>query len=361
LFSSKLFPPFRIFLPVQLTECLEGREVLVRALQDHLGCCSNKEDSIAFQDYLNTADSITLKEISLIFSENLERMVTNKFGNYVIQKLCFREPEFLELTLKFMKENFDLLIKNEFSSRVMQALVDISKKFRDFCLTKFKVSLHRTLTSISTVFLFSAVIKATQDFRETTFLREMVRKNPYLLECKYLKRVMVSYVDNCPKAELDEIIKVLNFRGNLCNYLEDKYSAYIALMLIQRGDAGTIDELITLISKNPIKLFGSKFAGFILTKVIELNDHKLNSKILDALFQVSPILFRKLIHQTSLDTGCFFLYLLLGIKPLESYLMRHVESLLHSLPRNFFIQLLGKDRLQQKRLYFSGLNSRLTR
>lgn len=312
-------------------------------------CCSNKEDSIAFQDFLQNADSKTLDEIGEYFSENLEVLLTDKFGNYTVQKLCYRDPKFLEKTAGFLEANLESLIDNEFASRVMQALVDLSPEFREFCLLKFKNSLPGILTSISAVFLISAVIKSTTDFEDLAFLREMISVNPSLLDCRYLKRVMVSYVDNCPDSELPAIIKALNFRGNLCTFLDDKYSAYIVLMLVQRGETGTIDELITTIKQNPVQLFGSKFAGFLLTKILELNDHDLSTAILTSQLAITPTNFRRLVQTTSMDTGHFFLYLLLSIKPLARTQVQSVQNLLDCLPRPLFAAPVQRTRAQAKK------------
>lgn len=326
-----------------LQDLVGDRDQLIRF------CCSNKEDSIAFQDFLQEADSKTLGEIGQYFSEKLEELLTDKFGNYTVQKLCYRQEEFLEQAAAFLRSRFESLVDNEYASRVMQALVDLSPSFRAFCLAKFKNSLPGILTSISAVFLISAVIKSTQDFEELAFLREMITTNPSLLECRYLKRVMVSYVDNCPDSELVDIIRALKIRGNLCSFLDDKYSAYIVLMLVQRGDKGTIQELITTIKQNPALLFGSKFAGFLLTKVIELSDNDLNTAILASQLTITPINFRRMVQSTSLDTGHFFLYLVLSIKPLARHQVQYVQNLLNALPTPFNSTPSQKARAQIKK------------
>lgn len=311
----------------------------VASLRDSIGdkirlvqfCCSSKEDSLCFQDFLQDADPKTVDRIGQIFSESLDILVTDKFGNYTVQKLCHRHGGFMDFVSAYLSNDFEALIDNEYASRVMQALVDLSPKFRLFCLRKFKSCLPGILTSISAVFLMSAVIKSTKEFGELAFLRNMLSKNPSLLECRYLKRVMVSYVDNCPDLELAEIIKALNFRKNLCTFLDDKYSAYIVLMLVQRGDQGTIEELIATISCDPVQLFDAKFTGFLLTKILELNDAQLVSAILTTLISVSPADFRRLVQSTSIDTGYFLMYLLLSIKPLARQQVQHVQNLLDTI------------------------------
>ena len=93
----------------------------------------------------------------------------------------------------------------------MQVLVVLSRDFRLFSLEFFRNHIDLCRDNLSAVFLLATAIKESDSPEEFSFMRETVRNHLHeLMQQKYLKRVLVCYIEKADKAELDFIYEALS-------------------------------------------------------------------------------------------------------------------------------------------------------
>lgn len=133
------------------------------------------------------------------------KLITHKFGSYVLQKLLSKDDLTMDLLMAYCLENFNSLILNEYSSRVMQSLIEKSSDFRKKALEKFEANFDLSLSKTTSVFLLISCIKCAEDSREYRFLILKLRSSPCLIGLKIFQRVLLAYVQHCSIGELGEV------------------------------------------------------------------------------------------------------------------------------------------------------------
>lgn len=295
-------------------------------------CMSEKEISVSFQAYIESCSEEEVNQICSWVYTNMSQMIVHQYGNYIVQKLIKRSPSFLKTVTSYCQTRFFDLASNEFSSRVMQTLVEMSKEFRTFCLKSFKSDLSNFAQSISAVFLLSVAIRCSPSDAEYSFVKDaLLRNTKKWLGNKYLKRIIVSYLQNCSPQGLDAIFKGLRVESTFLKFLDDKYSCYMLLMFIERHHAMTKSHLLKRLQTDLRGLLSTKFFRFFYSKILKCGESLL---IADINYQLEKVCsrdnFEKLLSEENLF---FFAYMLANsckedsINVLQSFLASFGDTL----------------------------------
>lgn len=251
-----------------------------QAMQEILVFCSKgKEHSIAVQDHLDLIPEKDIAVLGELAQQKLWSLIYDRYANYTVQKIASLNHSFRHCLVAFCKRSFAKLAANEFSSRVMQSLAELSDDFRYYCHEYFRQKPKALQSHISTVFLAASAIRSSKSQSEFAFYGKMLQKRPKLLNCKYFKRIIVSYIEKCEPDELERVYINLNIQGRVSKLLDDKYYAYIILMLVQRHSPSMIAELSKEYKLNFKKTISAKFTGFLLTKLVDRDDSTTLSKV----------------------------------------------------------------------------------
>ena len=287
-----------------------------------------KEESLAIQDHLDSLAEHDLMIIGKLAEQKIWSLIVDRYANYAIQKIAFLNKEFQQILVHICTKHFIKLAESEFASRVMQSLAEHSDEFRHFCHDQFKNRPKCLQSHISAVFLAASAIRSSKNQAEFIFYRQMLERKPRLLGCKYYKRIIVSYIEKCDNEELERMYRNLCIRGQVTKLLEDKYYAYIILMLVERDSPSMLSELKKEFSSNFAKTFKARFSGFLLTKMVERD----NRKTLSFTHQLLISADVGAVHElgSSESFAILFIYTLLASANLKIGLSAKAASLLKS-------------------------------
>lgn len=252
---------------------------------------ANKKVSLAFQQLVWTCWFGQFPELEKTVINQIGTLIVHPLGNYVLQKVVERDPAIKILTEDFCKKMFSDLCQNQFASRVIQGLIETSEDFRQFATGFFRQNAWEFKDSMPAVYLLVAVIKCSSSDKELDFIREMVSTRlTEVMDSKYLKRVVVSYLIKVNKQLLPEMFSLfkLKQKTNLVKLFNDKFLSYIFLTFACREYQAAIDLLAVYIKDHFKQLLRTKHFMFVILKVITVEtvadiSHPNNSSIIDGL------------------------------------------------------------------------------
>lgn len=231
---------------------------------------SNKHTSVCLQQLLAVvhAGSDTSPIISCA-ANNLPLLITDPYGNYVIQKLVARNSGFLRLAENYCVKHFASLYCNEFASRLMQLLIGISPDFRSLAAYFFRENLHACVNGISAVFLATSILRSWNHVNQIDFviynLKYDLRES---LQSKYMKRILVVYLESAPDSMLETTFELLRFETELLDHLNDKYLAFSFYYFILRGYQPAAWLLRDRIKNNLSNLLFTKHFKYLLIRLL---------------------------------------------------------------------------------------------
>ena len=88
---------------------------------------------------------------------------------------------------------------------------------------------------------------------------------------KYFKRVLVSYIEFCSQAQVEEMAVRLKTVEGAKNSLEDRYMSFILLMFIKRQHQPVLKKVLWLIKTSIDDLFNKTNFKFIMMKCLDQN------------------------------------------------------------------------------------------
>lgn len=257
--------------------------------------CKGKTQSLKFQEFVSACSESTLKKIKHRVVPDLQFILKNDYGNYLIQRIIKRDPSFSALLeAYFKKEFFDLAI-NEYSSRAMQSLLYQSDAFRLFVLKTLEKRIDLCYTHISVAFLLSVSIAQAKGLPEIEFYRNLIlTKIESVLASKFMKRVAVSLLEKLRNSDLDIVFEKLNIGCNLEKYLSDKYYTYILLVFVQNCHSRTMTSLVGLIQYKLFDLLQTKYFKFMMLSLVQQERTQAVFVINSALSRACPYQLQKL-------------------------------------------------------------------
>jgi len=257
--------------------------------------CKGKTQSLKFQDFVTSCSDSTLKLIKQRVIPDLEFILKNDYGNYLIQRIIKRDPSFSALLETFFKREFISLAVNEFSSRAMQSLLYQSESFRRFVLETLENRIDLCYSHISAAFLLSVSIAQATHRSEIEFYRNLVLNNiEKVLASKFMKRVAVSLLEKLDHQDLDLVFERLNIGCNLEKYLSDKYYTYILLVFVEKCHSKTMNSLVGLVRYSLSNILKTKYFKFMMLSLVQQNRTSAVSAMSTALAEACPYQLQKL-------------------------------------------------------------------
>lgn len=246
---------------------------------------SNKHTSVCLQQLLAVVQvgSDSSPIISCVVN-NLAFLIVNPYGNYVIQKLVVRNNTLLRLAEDFCIKHFAQLYDNEFASRLMQLLIEISPDFRTIAAYFFKENLQACVNGISAIFLATSILRSWNHVNQLDFVIYNLKYNlRESLQNKYMKRILVVFLDIAPDSMLETTFGLLRFETELLEHLNDKYLAFACYYFIRRGYQPAIRLLRDLISFKLCNLLVTKHFKYVMIRL--LNNPLLKKGCLGSIIQ----------------------------------------------------------------------------
>ncbi len=235
---------------------------------------ADKMTSFAFQQFIHTCWFGQFWKVKKVVIENLDWLATHQLGNYVVQKLLLRDRDIRRLITELCQDNFEIYCLNEYASRVMQTLVEVSENFRYFVVCRFTNDPWSCTANIAAVFLASAVIKFSVDFKDVDFVRAMVRSDlREVLACKNMKRVLMTYCECCPLATLHELYEELGLYHGLAHICNNKILTYVFLSFLFRDHPAAKQQLAQGVHTHLPTLQKTKFFRFLLERAVKSRSH----------------------------------------------------------------------------------------
>src|SRR3990167_9452578 len=243
-------------------------------------CTDTKENSLSVQQFLEQCSRVEISKFGRLFEAHYGELITHRIGNYILKKLVELDPVVtLPMLAEYCHLRFTSLMKNEYSGRVIQSLIEACPLFRRRALEFFSDNFSECLENTAVVFLIISAIRCSPLSSETSFVKGALRQNPNLLGIKVFQRVLVSYVQNCDEACLEEVSSLINPEVNLRRLLNEKFSTYIILTLLQRKVDLITHILLRSIRTDIEELFETKFFKLLISKLFELKDERLTETI----------------------------------------------------------------------------------
>jgi Pumilio-family RNA binding repeat len=270
-------------------------------------CTETKENSLRLQCFLERCSPAETRRVGGIIEPYYGELITHRIGNYVLKKLVELDNEVtLPSLAEYCHSRFTVLIKNEYSSRVIQSLIEANEEFRRFTLKYFAEHFHECLENTAVVFLIISAIRFAQDSTETSFVKDTLKRSPQLLGIKVFQRVLVSYVQHCDSQSLEEVSTLIKPEINLRRLLNEKFSTYIILTLLQRKVEIITQILCRAIRTDIEELFETKFFKLLINKLFELKQEDLSERLSSHLTSLSTSQLLKLASRSSYFL--FYLY-----------------------------------------------------
>lgn len=251
-------------------------------------CVCSKEYSMAIQKYIDASSEIEMAKMLSAISSKLSTLSTDKFGNYVIQKLVAKSPELLSrfAKLTLTSNTFIRFASNEYSSRIMQVCAKISSPFCSKIFVLAQTNFAKVVGSSGSTFLLSACIKHSVSESEYLFVLDyLIENSQFWLGIKLFKRVLVSIISVCSDQTIDRVFTELE--GLLDNPMifKEKYSVLLLVSLLQRGHSPSVRIACRLVSSNNEELLRMKHFRFFFASVVESRI----SPVLDKIFESTKV------------------------------------------------------------------------
>ena len=231
----------------------------------------SKASSLSLQFFAERCPPECLDRLSDLVKSNLDTLIIHNFGSYLVQRMLTRDRRLAQYLIGYCQSNFVLLANNEYSSRVMQRLMELSAPFRIFAMKSFRYNLSSFTEGVAAGFLVSAgILKAHTEEERDIFTFSISKEIPtQLLENKYFKKILVTYLACCSEERLDVIFELLGVEDSIISFLQDKHSCFVIMKFLERKHRQTASALFRSIQYSPIEAISAKFFGYFIGLLIK--------------------------------------------------------------------------------------------
>lgn len=255
---------------------------------------NSKQQSILLQVFADSSDKVSPALVKGIV-QDLEFMVYHKQANYVVQKLLKKDSTFLQRVTEFSMANFEALCLNEYSSRVLQSLTELNPEFLKFAANYFSQHLDFWQNKISSIFVLLSVIRHASSLQDCAFVKSiLLADKAALFSSKYLKRVLVTYVEKCSIKEMEEICEHLQLNEEIPAILEDKFFVYVYHLLVRKGRRHTLKSILKAIQQETSEALRARHFKFLLVKLAMLPDRSVRRQLFKSLASIQEEQVQKL-------------------------------------------------------------------
>jgi Pumilio-family RNA binding repeat len=260
----------------------------------------SKISSMALQASIDGCSEVCLDRLFGFAKNCLDSLVAHRFGSYLIQKLLVRDRRMASLLTDYCQAYFNKLATDEYSSRIMQRLIELSPAFRRFAMLTFKSDLELYTKGVAAGFLVSAGVLHSQSEVERDVISNHIKKgSPHkILENKYFKKILVTYLSVCSAEKLDKLFVWLRFDKGLRYFLQDKHSCFILIKYLERHHQGSSAALLDTLKRKTLSIIRTKFFGYFIGQLVKKKETALLcleiSKTLRSVYSED---FRKLLRE----------------------------------------------------------------
>lgn len=313
-----------------------GRDMWdLRSVEDVLEACTkSKEASMRLQEQLERSGEEELERVVRMMELLYDRLVSHVFGSYVLQKLISISARAFQSLQNYCCNKFALLVLDGYASRTMEYIINTSPVFCNFANNYFASNFHDSLHYLSAVFLIIACIKKIEDKSRLRYILVAIEENRRIIEVKEYQRVLVSYLQISDPEIIDHLRSLLAIAANLVEFLNNKFTTYIILTMLQRNNPHVVSCLCSAIDKNFETLIDTRFFKLLLIKIVEQEEpieSKVRREIGRRLERVELEKLERICYRKA-QNFYFYLYVMLMMMPLA-----YSSSFLHSLQRNHLL------------------------
>ncbi len=265
-----------------------GKEISHISYQEFkLKYLSTNAQVVQIQKYLDVCPKPQAIAVGELVLDHFESLVTHKFGHRILKPLVGVHVELSNRIANYIALKFEILVTNEFASRIMQNMVETSSAFRLFCLKRFSKNKSLWMYSIAGLFVLTSCMR-NSNHHEYSFVTSLLFKNyNSTIECKTMKRVLVSVIESCDIELLDYIYVFLDMDNNLGHYFEDKFMTYILIALMKREYLPAIRLLSRKIEYQFKDLISTTYFKLLANKMISVGTDQVLDAINNSLLKIS--------------------------------------------------------------------------
>ena len=260
----------------------------------------SKISSMSLQASIDGCSEVCLDRLFGFAKNCLDLLVAHRFGSYLIQKLLVRDKRMSSLLTDYCQAYFNKLATDEYSSRIMQRLIELSPPFRKFAMLTFKSDLELYTKGVAAGFLVCAGVLHSQSEEERDVISNHIKKgSPHkILENKYFKKILVSYLSVCSDEKLDKLFVWLRFDKGLRYFLQDKHSCFILIKYLERHHQRSSAALLDSLKRKTLSIIRTKFFGYFIGQLVKKKETTvLCLEISETMRSVNSEDFRKLLRE----------------------------------------------------------------
>lgn len=241
----------------------------------------SKEASIKVQAYIRLLDEDNLNHVAGYMCRNLNHLIMDKYGNYVVQFLVELHKPSKDFVHNVCIDNFVKFAENEYGSRIMQKMAAISPKFCATALKVFSKYFDRLIKNITGSILLSKLISCAQNCQEYRFAIEIMQANKEYLKKAYFNRMLATLVNVCPPQLLAEIVYII--RNHIWVLMNDKFGNYVLQIVVEREDREGTKLIKNACLKNGGMILTRKYPKFLIIKIVEMEtDYEFCTDMMDS-------------------------------------------------------------------------------
>lgn len=198
--------------------------------------------------------------------KDLKRYIEDPNTCYVIKYLIKSSDVLCNVCSKFISVP-DGLLEKEHTKKLIYTLSNHYPKFRDMLTRTFKVRPLKYVTTLPGAILLSLVMSNTPDISSCEFIYKELKNNPDLVKTDYFSRALATYMQRCPKSQLEDISKL--FEQNIQSLMHDNFGNYLLQIFFDRNCISGIEMTEAAILKIHKKVFLRKYSRFVLLRAIQ--------------------------------------------------------------------------------------------
>ncbi len=213
-------------------------------------------DSKRVQAYLESISGDRLGQMVESIILDLESLITDKYGYFILRALIMTNQRFVEACQKFCLENFHQLAFNQYSVRVMRALA-VSANFSQGVISIFKNDSHMLAEHMQPVLILAAAIQNTKEDRIVEpIIRDLETRLAANRNCQLL-RILSSLVERANGASLQRITALI--QPHLSWLIDDKIGNFGVHMWMQKRKFDSSTTFQQIAQDNPGSFFTKKY------------------------------------------------------------------------------------------------------
>lgn len=274
-------------------------------------CQGSKDLNIAFQLFIM---DMSLPLMALIRNKGIEEfqvLVTNKHGNYLIQRIVQKDSLFCDFVVQSCKNNFETLASNEYSSRVMQLLVKERSDFRDFVHHFFKENIRFACSKLTVTFLIMIAMRYSQRTADFLYVHEAMVQDQSLAGVALFKRILISYFQFADQAMALGTYSLLRKICSFESFFDKKFNSLLLLMIVRRGFDPIVKDIFKSLSKKFVSLIDRRCFKLIIEKLLQGKYATCRCLLKDSLTKVGISDLITLLKKSP-DNFNYYLYLVVG-------------------------------------------------